>query len=147
VHVFLRPLFKLSLFLFVGKTKLSHSEWATRSNPSLGMVMIRRCAHEDYGNLGKLLYGGEPQNGGKAMGRIWCKIWIKLLMNWRELSWHNASCLLLWFALQLNKFMNSFEGYNLHSLGLQFNLTPKVLWWFQAQNCLKTPLLKASNSF
>jgi hypothetical protein len=26
-------------------------------------------------------------------------------------------------------------------------LTPKVLWWFQAQNCLKTPLLKASYSF
>jgi hypothetical protein len=28
-----------------------------------------------------------------------------------------------------------------------FCLTPKVLWWFQAQNCLKTPLLKASYSF
>jgi hypothetical protein len=26
-------------------------------------------------------------------------------------------------------------------------LTPKVLWWFQAQNCLKTTLLEASYSF
>jgi hypothetical protein len=26
-------------------------------------------------------------------------------------------------------------------------LTPRVLWWFQAQNSLKTPLLKASYSF
>jgi hypothetical protein len=27
------------------------------------------------------------------------------------------------------------------------SLTPKVLWWFQVQNYLKTPLLKASYSF
>jgi hypothetical protein len=60
----------------------------------------------------------------------------------------------LWFLIVFTtsvKFCCYMERMSLRWLGWSFWivdwLTPKVLWWFQGQNCLKTPLLKASFLF
>jgi hypothetical protein len=59
------------------------------------------------------------------------------------LKWHLPSLLMLQHSLTSNK---GSWGNHFFAFG-SWNLTLKVLWWFQAQNCLKTPVLKASYSF
>jgi hypothetical protein len=56
----------------------------------------------------------------------------------------------LWSQCKLQAYFCSGQFWNkllCHKTSESSKLTPKVLWWFQAQNCLTTPLLKASYSF
>jgi hypothetical protein len=61
-------------------------------------------------------------------------------------------CILIWpsFLCHIWIFSFLFDTYIAKALShtrCWSILTPKVLWWFQAQNCLITPLLKSSYSF
>jgi hypothetical protein len=53
----------------------------------------------------------------------------------------------LFLLFQLLYSCNLYSHWPRFSLQTISILTPKVLWWFQIQNCLKTPLLKSSFSF